>query len=87
MARVFKGRVVFTKMDKTAVVEVSRFKQHPLYGKKFRVSQKYLVHDPDNQAKVGQMLSITESRPLSKRKSWLISHGQEPGAKAKEPDS
>lgn len=72
MARVMTGQVVATKMDKTAVVAVARLKEHRLYGKKYKVTKKYLVHDSQNSAKVGQRVTIFATRPLSRRKRWQI---------------
>lgn len=72
MSRQLNGVVVSTKMDKTAVVAVSRMKKHPLYLKQYKVTKKYLAHDPENSAVEGQKVTITETRPLSKRKRWLI---------------
>lgn len=72
MARVFKGKVVSIKMDKTAVVEVTRFKDHPIYRKKFKVTKRYLAHDTDNSCVEGQMVEISETRPLSRHKRWIV---------------
>lgn len=81
MARILNGRVVSTKMDKTAVVVVNRLKKHPIYGKKYKVSKKYFAHDPDNKAIVGQLAEITESRPISKNKRWVVSKLTDSGSK------
>lgn len=72
MSKLLSGKVVSTKMDKTAVVLVTRFKNHPLYGKKYRVTKKYLAHDPTNQAKVGETVSLCPTRPISRRKHWKL---------------
>ena len=72
MARSLRGEVIGTRSDKTAVVAVTRLKTHPLYGKKYRVTRKYLVHDPDNSAEVGQQVEIVEGRPISRRKRWAL---------------
>ena len=66
------GTVVSNKMDKTAAVRISRYVKHPLYGKYLRRSTKVLVHDEDNACQEGDVVSITECRPISKRKSWRL---------------
>lgn len=70
--RRLEGRVVSNKMDKTVVVAVDRSKQHPLYKKVVRYTMKYMAHDENNEAKIGDVVQIVESRPLSKRKRWVI---------------
>lgn len=67
-----KGIVISDKMAKTVVVEVKRFVKHPKYGKYFNRSKKYKVHDENNQAKIGDQVSIQECRPLSKDKHFKI---------------
>jgi small subunit ribosomal protein S17 len=66
------GVVVGHKMDKTAVVSVSRLKKHKAYIKSLTVQKKYMVHDPHNQCQVGDKVRIIESRPISKIKKWVI---------------
>lgn len=66
------GTVVSNKMDKTVAVQISRYVKHPLYGKYLRRSTKVLVHDEDNTCQEGDVVSITECRPFSKRKSWRL---------------
>ena len=66
------GEVVGTGMDKTAVVKVERKKRHPRFHKYIVRSQKYLVHDEENQLDVGDKVRIIETRPLSKRKNWRL---------------
>ena len=66
------GTVVSNKMDKTASVQIARYVKHPLYGKYLRRSTKVLVHDEDNTCREGDVVSITECRPFSKRKSWRL---------------
>ncbi len=66
------GRVTSNKMDKTAVVAVETIKQHPLYRKTIRTTKKYKAHDPNNQAQIGDVVRIEETRPLSKEKRWII---------------
>ncbi|MCH7485889.1 MAG: 30S ribosomal protein S17 [Proteobacteria bacterium] len=70
--RVLQGIVVSDGMDKSIVVKVERKFMHPLYKKYIRRSKKYMAHDEDNSAKVGDRVSIRECRPLSKRKFWEI---------------
>ena len=66
--RVYRGTVVSDKMDKTITVLVSTSKRHPLYGKKVKYSKRYKAHDEENIAKVGDVVEIMETRPLSKDK-------------------
>lgn len=67
-----EGVVVSDKMDKTAVVKVERTLRHPLYKKVIRRSKKYMVHDEDNQVKIGDTVRIMECRPLSRHKRWRL---------------
>lgn len=69
--RVLTGTVVSTKMAKTAVVLVNRQRAHPLYKKMIKRSKKYLVHI-DSPVKEGELVTIAECRPISKRKRWLV---------------
>ncbi len=66
------GRVTSDKMDRTVVVEVASTKIHPLYRKVVRSTKRYLAHDEDNQAQTGDQVSMVESRPISKRKKWVV---------------
>jgi len=70
--RLFKGVVVSDKMDKTIVVLVNRYKEHPKYKKRYRISKKYKAHDENNKYKVGDKVVIQESRPMSKDKKWKV---------------
>jgi len=70
--RKLTGVVVGTKMDKTAVVMVSRLKKHSSYNKFIRRQAKYLVHDPNNICQEGDRVRIIESRPISKLKRWHL---------------
>jgi len=70
--RILKGVVVSDTMEKTVVVEVSRFKSHPLYKKRVKDSRRYKAHDEQNQCKVGDYVQIQETRPLSKDKTWKV---------------
>lgn len=69
---ILKGVVVSDKMDKTVVVSVSRFVKHPLYGKFYKVSKKYKAHDENNESKIGDKVTIMETRPISKDKKFKV---------------
>ena len=66
------GRVVSSSMDKTIVVEIERRIRHPLYKKFISKTTKLIAHDEDNSSKVGDVVSLVQSRPISKRKSWSL---------------
>jgi len=68
----YKGVVVSDKMDKTVVVMVERFAQHPLYKKYIRKRKKFYAHDGKNECKVGDVVEIEETRPLSKLKRFRV---------------
>ena len=70
--RKLEGVVVSDKMEKTATVEVERFKKHSRYLKYFKTSKKYKAHDEKNEYKTGDQVVIESSRPLSKDKRWVI---------------
>ncbi len=70
--RVFQGRVVSDKMDKTVTVLVERRVKHPLYEKVIKRSAKYHAHDEENAAGTGDLVEIEESRPISRSKSWKV---------------
>ncbi|MCC8483042.1 MAG: 30S ribosomal protein S17 [Rickettsia endosymbiont of Labidopullus appendiculatus] len=70
--RVLQGVVVSSKTDKTITVKVERRFKHPMYKKIVKVSKKYAAHDPENMYKDGDKVSIVESRPISKTKSWVV---------------
>ena len=70
--KVYQGRVVSDKMDKTIVVVVETYKTHPVYGKRVRYSKKYYVQDDNNEAKVNDIVRIMETRPLSKTKRFRL---------------
>ena len=70
--RTLRGIVSSTSGDKTAVVRVTTRKRHPLYGKQFTRSKKYYVHDPENKATVGDLVSFIETPPISKLKRWTL---------------
>ena len=66
------GTVVSDKMDKTVVVAVERKVRHEVYGKIQRRTSKFVAHNENNEAKVGDRVDIAESRPLSRRKRWVV---------------
>ena len=66
------GRVVSDKMDKTVVVSVDSVRRHPLYHKRITRSKKFLAHDEANACKPGDLVRIEETRPMSKRKRWIV---------------
>jgi small subunit ribosomal protein S17 len=70
--KVYTGRVVSDKMDKTITVLVETYKNHSLYGKRVKYSKKYKAHDEQNQAKVGDIVKIMETRPLSATKRFRL---------------
>ncbi len=71
-ARTATGKVVSDKMDKTITVLIERRVKHPVYGKYITKSTKIHAHDETNQCKSGDMVTISETRPLSKTKSWTL---------------
>ena len=70
--KVYQGRVVSDKMDKTITVLVETYKTHPLYGKRVKYSKKYKAHDENGQAKTGDIVKIMETRPLSATKRFRL---------------
>jgi small subunit ribosomal protein S17 len=72
MKKIITGKIISDKMTNSAVVEVSRWKKHPLYEKKYIVSRNFLVHNPDNKYKVGENVEIKMCRPMSKNKNYKI---------------
>ncbi len=70
--KVLQGRVVSDKMKKTIVVEIQQRKLHPLYKKYVTRSKKLKAHDETNECKVGDVVKVVESRPLSKDKRWRL---------------
>jgi small subunit ribosomal protein S17 len=70
--RVLQGTVVSDKNEKTVVVRVERRFTHPLLKKTIRRSKKYHAHDEGNAHKVGDMVSIEETKPISKNKRWIV---------------
>lgn len=66
------GIVSSDKMDKTITVLVNRRRKHPLYGKYMNRSKKFMAHDEKNECRIGDKVTIMETRPLSKRKRWRV---------------
>ena len=66
------GTVVSNKMKKTIVVEVTRKKAHPLYGRVISIRKKFYAHDEKNEAHIGDFVRLEETRPLSKLKRWTL---------------
>lgn len=72
LVRTLTGKVVSDKMDKSIVVLIERRVKHPVYGKYVSKSSKLKAHDENNDCKTGDTVTIAESRPLSKTKSWTL---------------
>jgi small subunit ribosomal protein S17 len=70
--RTVTGRVVSDKMDKSITVLVERKVRHPIYGKYMKRSTKLHAHDENNECNLGDVVSITECRPISKSKNWKL---------------
>jgi len=70
--RTVTGKVVANKMDKTITVLVERKVKHPLYGKFINLSNKFHAHDEKNEINEGDIVQITEHKPISKSKSWIL---------------
>ena len=70
--KVYRGTVVSDKMDKTITVLVSTKKTHTLYGKRVNYSKKFKAHDENNEAKIGDVVTIMETRPLSATKRFRL---------------
>jgi len=70
--KVYTGRVVSDKMDKTITVLVETYKSHSLYGKCVKYSKKFKAHDENNQAKTGDIVRVMETRPLSATKRFRL---------------
>lgn len=68
----FSGVVVSDAMQKTVVVEVTRFALHPRYHKRMRIRKRFKAHDEENQYKVGDNVTIGATRPISKEKHWRV---------------
>ncbi|MBW3538396.1 30S ribosomal protein S17 [Candidatus Parcubacteria bacterium] len=72
MIRKLRGTVVSDKMDKTVVVAVSSLKDHPIYRKKYKVTAKFAAHDDTGGCRVGDLVEIAETRPLSRTKRFRV---------------
>lgn len=70
--RTLMGKVVSDKMDKTITVLIERRVKHPIYGKYMSKSSKLKAHDEENSCNIGDVVTIAESRPLSKSKAWSL---------------
>ncbi|GIN58909.1 30S ribosomal protein S17 [Lederbergia ruris] len=70
--KVYTGKVVSDKMDKTITVMVETYKKHSLYGKRVKYSKKFKAHDEHNEAKIGDVVRIMETRPLSATKRFRL---------------
>jgi len=70
--RVVTGKVVSNKMDKTITVLIERREKHPVYGKYISRSSKIHAHDESNQCGIGDLVTVAESRPISKSKTWRL---------------
>jgi small subunit ribosomal protein S17 len=73
MAKILKGTVVSDKQDKTVTVSVVRSVQHPIYKKRYSITKKFAAHDEKNTSHVGDVVEISECKPISKRKRWEVS--------------
>jgi len=79
--KVLEGVVVKAAMKDTATVQVERYVKHPKYKKFMRLRKKFLVHDPGNSAAVGDKVIIRETRPISKRKNFVLISSVRPAEK------
>ena len=82
--RQLQGTVVSDKANKTITVLVQRQFNHPVYKKTIRTTKKYAAHDEANQAKIGDIVTIEESKPISKSKKWILVGGAEIGSNKNE---
>ena len=74
------GQVLESKMEKTAVVRIDTQSPHPVYKKYVTRSKKYYIHDPDNQCRLGDIVSIIECQPKSRLKRWRLNQIEEKAA-------
>lgn len=81
-SRTVTGRVISNKMDKTITVLVERRVRHPVYGKYMTRSSKVHAHDADNRCGVGDLVTVAETRPISKSKTWALVDVVESAAQA-----
>jgi small subunit ribosomal protein S17 len=70
--KIYTGKVISNKMDKTIVVAVTRLFQHPVYKKTVKRVTKFKAHDEQNRCNVGDTVRILETKPLSKEKRWIV---------------
>ena len=70
--KTIKVEIISKAGEKSVVGEFEYLKQHPIYKKYVRMTKKYMIHDEDNTAKVGDVVCIKSCRPISKRKTWII---------------
>ena len=70
--KVYVGKVVSDKEDKTIKVAIIKYRKHPLYGKRVEYTKKFTAHDENNEAKLGDTVKIMETRPLSKTKRYRL---------------
>jgi small subunit ribosomal protein S17 len=70
--RTMSGRVVSDKMDKTITILIERRVKHPMYGKYLSRSSKLHAHDENNECRVGDLVTVRETRPLSRTKTWTL---------------
>ncbi len=70
--KTYTGKVVSNKMDKTVVVAITRLFQHPVYKKVVKKVSKFKAHDAENACNIGDTVIITETKPISKDKRWLV---------------
>jgi len=70
--KTYTGKVVSNKMDKTVVVAITRLFQHPVYKKTVKKVSKFKAHDAENACDIGDTVVITETKPMSKDKRWLV---------------
>ena len=70
--KIFTGKVISTKMAKTATVEVERIIAHPIYKKRMKKTRAFHIHDEESKAKAGDIVKFTASKPYSKLKKWIL---------------
>ena len=80
-AKILRGVVMPSRMQKTVVVEVTRFRKVRKYGKYVKRSKRFKVHDEENEYQAGDKVEIAETRPLSREKRWLVKRVLERGAR------
>lgn len=84
MAKTLTGIVVSNKTDKTIVIEMHTRKTHPIYKKQYTVTKKFMAHDEKNEAKMGDKVVISETKPLSRRKRFVLTEVLSHAALSKE---